>query len=103
MKVEVKSEMEGKVCLVTGASRGIGFYVARELSLIGAFVVIASHNRERGENARRRIDAYTGKDSTAFMLVDLSSQSDIRAFTGAFKTALRPFGCAGQQRRRDSF
>lgn len=85
MKVEVKSEMKGKFCLVTGASRGIGFYVARGLALIGAEVVLASHNRERGENALRRIREYTGNHSLTFMQVNLSSQDDIRSFTESFK------------------
>lgn len=85
MKVEVKNEMKGKLCLVTGASRGIGFYVARGLALIGADVVLASHNRERGESALRLIREYAGNDSIAFMQVDLSSQDDIRSFTDSFK------------------
>lgn len=85
MKVEVKSEMKGKLCLVTGASRGIGFFVARGLALLGADVVLASHNRERGESAQRRIREYTGNDSISFMKVDLSSQDNIRSFTDSFK------------------
>ncbi|MGB7874925.1 MAG: SDR family oxidoreductase [Anaerolineales bacterium] len=83
--MDIGNDMEGKICLVTGASRGIGYYVARGLASMGAFVVIASHHRGRGESARQRINTFTGKNSSDFMLVDLSSQEDIREFTETFK------------------
>jgi len=83
--MDKRIDMGGKVCLVTGASRGIGFYVARGLASMGAFVVLASHHQGRGETARQKINAFTGKNSTDFMLVDLSSQADIRKFTHTFK------------------
>lgn len=85
MEINVKSEMDGKVCLVTGASRGIGFYVARELALIGASVILASHDQQRGEEAIQSINKFTGRETTSFMLVDLSSQNEIRTFTETFK------------------
>ena len=77
--------MEGKICLVTGASRGIGFHTALTLAMMGAFVVLAGHNRKRGERASHRIDAYAMKNSTDFILVDLSSQKQIREFAETFK------------------
>lgn len=83
--VHKRNDMEGQVCLVTGASRGIGYYVARGLASMGAFVVLASHHRERGEKARQKINSFVGKNSTDFMLVDFSSQAEIREFTQAFK------------------
>jgi NAD(P)-dependent dehydrogenase (short-subunit alcohol dehydrogenase family) len=85
MNMDVENDMEEKICLVTGTSRGIGFYTARGLASMGAHVVLASHHRERGENARQRINTFTGKNSSEFMLVDLSSQEDIHAFTQDFK------------------
>jgi NAD(P)-dependent dehydrogenase (short-subunit alcohol dehydrogenase family) len=77
--------MEGKICLVTGASRGIGFQTALDLARKGAFVVLASHNRQRGEQASRRINAYVMRKATHFMLVDLSSQEQILEFSEAYK------------------
>ncbi len=84
-RMDTGIDMGGKVCLVTGASHGIGFYVARGLATMGAFVVLASHHRGRGESARQKINTFTGKNSTDFMLVDLSSRDDIREFTFEFK------------------
>ncbi len=38
--------LEGKVAIVTGASRGIGEYIARHLAQAGATVVIAARSEE---------------------------------------------------------
>jgi 3-oxoacyl-[acyl-carrier protein] reductase len=49
--------LDGRVALVTGASRGIGFGIARALAAEGARVAISSRSRERIEAAAGRIDA----------------------------------------------
>lgn len=45
------SELDGKVALVTGGSRGIGLAVARELSLAGARVAVVARDAERAATA----------------------------------------------------
>jgi 3-oxoacyl-[acyl-carrier protein] reductase len=47
----------GKVALVTGASKGIGFGVARALAGEGAKVAVSSRSRDRIDQAARRIGA----------------------------------------------
>jgi 3-oxoacyl-[acyl-carrier protein] reductase len=49
--------LEGRVALVTGASRGIGFGIARTLTAEGARVAISSTTRERIEAAAAEIGA----------------------------------------------
>jgi 3-oxoacyl-[acyl-carrier protein] reductase len=49
--------LQGRVALVTGASRGIGFGIARELAAAGAEVAISSRSQERIEAAAGRIGA----------------------------------------------
>jgi 3-oxoacyl-[acyl-carrier protein] reductase len=49
--------LEGRVALVTGASRGIGLGIARELAAEGATVAISSRSRERIEAAAAEVGA----------------------------------------------
>jgi 3-oxoacyl-[acyl-carrier protein] reductase len=49
--------IEGKVALITGASKGLGFGVATALSREGARVGISSRSKQRSEAAAERIGA----------------------------------------------
>src|SRR4051812_45519226 len=49
--------LDGKVALVTGASQGIGFGIAKELALEGARVAISSRTQERIEAVAEQIGA----------------------------------------------
>ena len=49
--------LEGKVALVTGASQGIGFGIARELAREGARVAVSSRTRDRIEAAAADLGA----------------------------------------------
>ncbi len=70
--------MKDKVCVVTGASAGIGRVTALELARQGAHVVLVCRNREKGESAIAEIKAKTGSEKTELLLCDMSSQKDIR-------------------------
>ena len=71
--------MEGKTVLITGASSGIGLCAARELSRMGAKVLLACRDRARGEAAQAAIAQAGGKVPAELLLADLSSQQSIRA------------------------
>ena len=40
-----------KIALVTGANKGIGFDIARQLGQAGMFVYLGARDKERGEKA----------------------------------------------------
>jgi len=70
--------MTGRVCVVTGASSGIGRATARALAGMGATLALVCRDRGRGEEARAALRAESGNDAIALFLADLSSQAEIR-------------------------
>lgn len=53
-------QLDGRVAVVTGGSRGIGLAVARGLAAMGASVVVASRKEEACREAARAIEAEGG-------------------------------------------
>jgi NAD(P)-dependent dehydrogenase (short-subunit alcohol dehydrogenase family) len=78
------TEMQGKICLITGANSGIGKETAIGLAKMNAQVVMVVRNRERGEKARTDIIDKSGNKSVDLILCDVSSMSTIRAFAKEF-------------------
>jgi NAD(P)-dependent dehydrogenase (short-subunit alcohol dehydrogenase family) len=67
------SRLDGRVCLVTGGTRGIGFEITRGLARLGAHVLIVGRDATRGRQAVERI----GASRAELLLADLSSQQSI--------------------------
>lgn len=78
--------MDKKICIITGANSGIGKAAASQIVLEGYHVILACRNQERGEKALQEILAETGSNSVDLMIVDMSLQSSIQAFSTAFLT-----------------
>jgi NAD(P)-dependent dehydrogenase (short-subunit alcohol dehydrogenase family) len=76
--------MQGKICLVTGGSAGIGEVTARELARQGAQVVIVSRNAERCAAAVERIQKATGSLGLSYIAADLSTQAEVRRAAQVF-------------------
>src|SRR5579862_7338491 len=70
--------MRGKICLVTGATSGIGKATALGLAQQQATVVLIARSQAKGEATRQEIQAATGNQSVDVLLADLSSQASIR-------------------------
>ena len=71
------NNMQGKVCLVTGSSSGIGKVTARELAKMGATVVMVCRNRAKGEAVQAEIKEVSGNDQVDLIVADLSELSQV--------------------------
>jgi len=78
--------MLGKVCIVTGASSGIGKAAATGLAKMGATVVIVCRDSKRGEAALNEIKERSGKELASLMVADLSSQKSIHKLVQDFRS-----------------
>jgi retinol dehydrogenase-12 len=70
--------MQGQICLVTGATRGIGLVTARELARKGAHVIMVGRSTERCSRAADEIRAAVPASSIEWLVADLSSQAEVR-------------------------
>jgi NAD(P)-dependent dehydrogenase (short-subunit alcohol dehydrogenase family) len=78
------TDMDGKVCIVTGSNSGIGKETVLALAEMGATVVMAVRDAEKGENARAEILEQTGNTKTDLMICDVASLESIREFAREF-------------------
>ena len=74
--------MQGKVCLVTGATSGIGQVTAHELARLGARVIIVGRSSEKCARTVEQIRAATGAASVESLVADLSSLAEVRRLAG---------------------
>jgi len=77
--MDVSNErMSGKVCMVTGATSGIGKVTARELLRMGATVVMVGRSQERCDITAEQFRKETGSEMVDYLVADLSSQAEVR-------------------------
>jgi len=70
--------MTGRVCVVTGANRGIGRATAERLAELGATLVLVCRRLEEGESVAREIASAHGGRPAMVVPADLSSQRSVR-------------------------
>ena len=86
MKEMLQGNMTGKICLVTGATNGIGMATAQALAHMGATVVIVGRDAQKAARVTEEIRAASGNQNVDWLLADLSSQQDIRRLATEFKS-----------------
>jgi len=76
--------LQGSVCLVTGATRGIGAATAEALAGMGGTVVATGRSAERGQDLVSGIRQRTGNEDVHFLRADLASMAEVRGLARTF-------------------
>jgi NAD(P)-dependent dehydrogenase (short-subunit alcohol dehydrogenase family) len=69
-------DVEGRVALITGGSRGLGLLLARELGQLGARVILAA--RDEAELVRAQRDLEDHEIDATIFVADVSSESEAK-------------------------
>jgi retinol dehydrogenase 12 len=77
--------MQGRVCLITGATSGIGLESARALARTGATVVLSGRDKGRGEAALTEVRRTVPDAKLDLMLADLTSLDSVRQLARDFQ------------------
>src|SRR3990172_12891879 len=75
----------GRICLVTGATRGIGRAIAHSLAARGATVVLVARGPTAGEIVAADLQQATGNRQVSALQSDLASQASIRQLAAQFR------------------
>lgn len=86
--METHEPMTGRICLITGATSGIGAAAAEALVQRGASVVLVGRDRARCESTAERLRG-VGRGAVDFLVADLSAQAEIHRLASEF---LRRYG-----------
>lgn len=75
-------DLSGKICLVTGATSGMGEVTARALAQRNATVILVGRDLKRAWETLGRIKQQTGNPSIEVLIADLSSMAEVRRLAG---------------------
>jgi len=78
--------MQGRICLITGGTNGIGKSIALALAEMGATVVIVGRDAQKTSQVVEEIRLASGNNKVDSFLADLSSQADVRRLADEFKS-----------------
>lgn len=71
--------MNKKVCVITGASSGIGKEIALKMAESQYHVVLICRNEQKAKNALAEIKGITGSNDIEYFIADLSSKAKVRS------------------------
>src|SRR2546430_3113469 len=85
-----RQSIEGKTCLITGATNGIGRVTAVELARMGAELFLVYRNKARADETLAEIRNRTGNKNVHLLCADLASQKQIRGAAAQFLATGKP-------------
>jgi NAD(P)-dependent dehydrogenase (short-subunit alcohol dehydrogenase family) len=77
--------MKGKRVIVTGPTSGYGKKIATQLASLGAELILACRNIERGEQVADEITRVTCAENCVVMSIDTSNQQSIHEFARQYR------------------
>lgn len=77
--------MNGKICMITGSTSGIGRETARVLAERGATVVLVGRSRERCATTAEAIKQSAATSELEFLVADLSTSHGVRGLAEQFQ------------------
>ncbi len=77
----------GRVVIITGSNTGVGYAAAVAFANKGAHVVLAVRNLDKGDAAKRRINATNPKAAVSLQELDLASLESVRKAADALRAA----------------
>jgi retinol dehydrogenase-12 len=79
-----EARMDGKVCLITGATRGLGLESSKALARMGATVVLVGRDPERIQATLAEVHQAAPGAKTDSFQADFTSLKDVRALAEGF-------------------
>lgn len=77
--------MNGKVCMVTGATSGVGAAAAEGLARLGATVIVVGRDQGRCVSTVEHVRRATGSEAVTWLRADLSSHAEVRRLARDFR------------------
>lgn len=85
----MNENLENKVCLITGATNGIGLESARALNKMGAEIVFIARNLDKAEKLKEELFQDSGRTAT-YIIADLSLQDEVKKAANEFLSLNKP-------------